>query len=77
VDLGGRRGVRVRGGRAARGCVARVTETVSAVPGVHRVDVNLEKQRAFVVADPSVPDSALTGAIRRAGSEFLGIVIDR
>jgi copper chaperone CopZ len=63
------------GGMVCQGCVARVQASLAAVPGVHRVDVSLDDQRAVVLADPTVRDTALTGAVRRAGSEFLGIVI--
>jgi copper chaperone CopZ len=63
------------GGMVCQGCVARVQASLAAVPGVHRVDVSLADQRAVVLADPAVRDTALTGAVRRAGSEFLGIVI--
>lgn len=63
------------GGMTCQGCVARVQASLAAVPGVHRVDVSLDDQRAVVLADRAVADTALTGAVRRAGSEFLGIVV--
>jgi copper chaperone CopZ len=65
------------GGMTCAGCVARVQHSLSQVAGVHRVDVNLDDQKAVVLAEPGVPDTALTGAVRRAGSEFLGIVVAR
>lgn len=65
------------GGMMCQGCVARVKQSLEKVPGVSRVDVSLDRQRAVVLADTAVRDSALTGAVRRAGSEFLGIVVGR
>jgi Cu+-exporting ATPase len=65
------------GGMTCQACVLRVSEKLSSVPGVHRVDVSLDQQRAVVLADRAVADTALTGAVRRAGSEFLGIVVKR
>lgn len=63
------------GGMVCEGCVARVQKQLEAVPGVHRVDISLADQRAVVLADPAVRDTALTGAVRRAGSEFVGLVL--
>lgn len=65
------------GGMTCQGCVARIEDHLALVPGVRRVDVSLDRQRAVVLADSAVADSALTGAVRRAGSEFLGIVVGR
>ena len=65
------------GGMTCQSCVARVRNQIASVPGVRRVDVSLADQRAQVLVDPSVPDTALTGAVRRAGSEYLGIVVHR
>jgi copper chaperone CopZ len=65
------------GGMTCQGCVARVQKQLEGVPGVHRVDIRLDQQRAVVLADPSVRDTALTGAVRRAGSEYLGLVVKR
>ena len=65
------------GGMTCQGCVARVQRQLASVPGVHRVDVSLSDQRARVLADPAVADTALTRAVRRAGSEYLGIVLNR
>src|SRR5262245_37262687 len=65
------------GGMVCQGCVARVEEKLKAVPGVHRVDVSLADQRAVVLCDTTVVDTALTGAVRRAGPEFLGLVSRR
>src|SRR5262245_37276090 len=65
------------GGMVCQGCVARVEEKLKAVPGVHRVDVSLADQRAVVLCDSTVADTALTGAVRRAGPEFVGLVSRR
>jgi copper chaperone CopZ len=62
------------GGMTCQGCVTRIQKQLEVVPGVHRVDVSLDQQRAQVLADSSVRDTALTGAVRRAGSEFLGMI---
>jgi copper chaperone len=50
------------------GCVKSVTRMLSAVPGVHKVDVSLAEARAKVTYDPkkaSVPD--MKRAVERAG----------
>jgi copper chaperone CopZ len=62
------------GGMTCASCVARVQHQLAAVPGVHSAKVSLDEQRALIVADAAVADTALTGAVRRAGPEFLGIV---
>jgi len=65
------------GGMTCQGCVARVQHQLACVPGVYRVDVSLADQRARILADAAVADTALTRAVRRAGSEYLGIVLHR
>lgn len=65
------------GGMTCQGCVARIQKQLEAVDGVHRVDVSLADQRALILADTMVRDTALTGAVRRAGPEFLGVILHR
>jgi len=43
---------------------------IAAVPGVRAVDVRLGEQRAYVVCDRAVEDSALVAAVGRAGAGF-------
>ena len=58
-------------------CVAKVHDHLAAVPGVRSVDVDLDSQRATISCDAGVADSALTGAVRRAGPDFVGLVVSR
>lgn len=62
------------GGMTCAGCAAKVESEVSAVPGVSRVAVRLGPRRAYVVCRPDVADSALVGAIHRAGPGFLAAI---
>jgi len=65
------------GGMTCQGCVTKIQGHLARVPGVKRAEVSLADQRARVLADASVADTALTGAVRRAGPEYLGIVLTR
>src|SRR5439155_5645785 len=65
------------GGMVCEGCVAKVRHELSAVPGVERVEVSLSRQRAEVLCGASVADSTLTAAVRRAGPEYLGLIVHR
>jgi copper chaperone CopZ len=62
------------GGMTCRGCSSAVRTRLAAVEGVSQVDVRLEPRRAYVVCDRSVPDTALTAAVQRAGPGFLAVV---
>ena len=48
-------------------CVHAVTEEVSAVGGVTRVDVDLESGRLTVVSDNEVPFDLVSAAVDEAG----------
>ena len=58
------------GGMTCSGCAARVKGELAAVPGVSAVEVRLQDERAVVVCDPAVADSALVSAVHRAGPGF-------
>lgn len=51
-------------------CVASVTEEVSEVAGVERVDVELESGRVVVKGD-SIDDAAIRAAVDEAGYEVV------
>lgn len=51
-------------------CVASVTEEVSEVAGVERVDVELESGRVVVQGD-SIDDAAVRAAVDEAGYEVV------
>jgi Cu+-exporting ATPase len=65
------------GGMVCPACVAKVEKQLSSVPGVRRVRVSLDEQRADVLCEATVSDSSLTRAVRRAGSDFVGLVVDQ
>jgi Cu+-exporting ATPase len=73
-QLAARAGARVVsldvGGMTCSGCAARVKGELAAVPGVSAVEVRLRDERAVVVCDPAVADSALVSAVHRAGPGF-------
>jgi copper chaperone CopZ len=62
------------GGMICQDCADKVQKSLASVDGVHRVHVSLDDRLATVVADPVVADTALTGAVRRAGAGYLGFV---
>jgi copper chaperone CopZ len=55
-------------------CVASVHDRLAELPGVSSADVRLQAGRAYVVCDRAVPDSALVGAVSRAGPSFVADV---
>lgn len=65
------------GGMQCSACVEKVHRELAKVPGVKRVDVDLTAQRAVVRTTRPVADSSLTAAVRRAGPEYLGLVLSR
>ncbi len=65
------------GGMTCAGCAAKVRGELSRVAGVSAVEVRLKQERAFVVCDPAVADTALVGAVHRAGPGFLAAVASR
>jgi copper ion binding protein len=54
-------------GMTCEHCVASVTEEVSELPGVRRVDVDLASGRLDVEADGSLSDADVRGAVEEAG----------
>ena len=65
------------GGMVCADCVAKVHDQLARVPGVRSVTVSLEDQRARIVCDPAVADTSLTRAVRRAGPDYIGLVVAR
>ncbi len=65
------------GGMVCEDCVRKVSTQLRAVPGVTAVHVELAQQRAQVTCATSVADTALTSAVRRAGHDYLGLVLTR
>ena len=62
------------GGMTCAGCAASIKSRLAALPGVSAAEVRLAEQRAYIVCARSVPDSALTAAVHRAGPGFLAAV---
>ncbi len=65
------------GGMTCAACVDTVQRSLGHVPGVRRVEVSLANRRAEVLCDATVADTALTAAVRRAGPQYLGLVLGR
>jgi copper chaperone CopZ len=65
------------GGMVCDDCVRKVSTQLRAVPGVTAVNVELAQQRAHITCATSVADTALTSAVRRAGHDYLGLVLTR
>src|SRR5687768_11796727 len=49
------------GGMTCSGCAAKVKGELAEIRGVSAVEVRYAQRRAYVVADPGVPDSSLVG----------------
>ena len=62
------------GGMTCSGCAAKIQTTLSGMDGVAKVEVRLSEHRAYVVCERGVADSALTGAVGRAGPGYLAAV---
>ncbi len=65
------------GGMTCSGCAAKVKGELITVAGVGTVEVRHQQHRAYVVCDPGVPDSALIGAVSRAGRGFTAVLAER
>jgi copper chaperone CopZ len=63
------------GGMTCGGCAARIHGELAATPGVSAVEVRWQQRRAYVVYGRNLPDSSLTGAVRRAGPGFLAAIV--
>ena len=64
------------GGMTCAGCVDKIQGELSRVPGVKRVEVSLGRRRAAVLCDGSIADTTLVAAVRRAGPQYLGLILD-
>ena len=62
------------GGMTCSGCAAKIQTTLAAIPGVSAAKVRLTQRRAYVVCGAGVADSALVGAVGRAGPGYLAAV---
>ena len=63
------------GGMTCSACAAKIQTELSAVSGVTTAEVRVKERRAYVVCDKTVADSALTTAVTRAGSGYLGAIV--
>jgi copper chaperone CopZ len=57
-------------GMTCSGCAARLQSELSSVAGVSTAQVRHGQERAYVVCAPGVADTALVGAVHRAGPGF-------
>lgn len=58
------------GGMTCAGCASRVRSELESVSGVTAVEVRLGAERAIVLCERGVADSALVAAVHRAGPGF-------
>jgi len=65
------------GGMTCEACVGKVGCELGGVPGVSDVDIQLDQRRAYVVCDKAVADSALVGAVGRAGPGYMAAVVQK
>lgn len=81
ADLAARSGERIVtlevAGMTCEGCVGAVQAELAGVEGVSTVEVRLAQERAYAVVAPDLPDSALTGAVSRAGPGFIARVVQK
>jgi len=63
------------GGMTCTACVEKIEGQLTRVEGVRSARVSLAERRARVDCDPDLPDSALVAAVRRAGPEYLGLIV--
>ncbi|GAA4521356.1 heavy-metal-associated domain-containing protein [Nonomuraea ferruginea] len=54
-------------------CVSSVKEEVGEVAGVTSVDVDLKSGRLTVVSDGPVNETEISGAVKEAGYELVGV----
>jgi Cu+-exporting ATPase len=62
-------------GMMCANCVQTITDALEATPGVVSSDVDLDAGRADVLCEKAVADSALTGAVARAGQDYSATVL--
>ena len=65
------------GGMTCAGCAAKIQGELASMAGVSEAQVRLGAERAYVVCDRALPDTALVGAVRRAGPGFVVSVLGR
>lgn len=63
------------GGMVCEACSLKVTNSLAAVPGMRKVDLDLKGNKVEVECDATVADTALTAAVRRAGPAYLGLIV--
>ena len=63
------------GGMVCQACVIKINDQLTRVPGVSKVEVSLERQSARVVCAKGLADTALTAAVRRAGPDYVGLIL--
>jgi len=64
-------------GMTCAGCAATLQSELSAVPGVSVAQVRHGQERAYVVCARDVADTALVGAVNRAGPGFAVTIAGR
>jgi len=64
------------GGMVCEACIVLVGRQLQAVPGVRTVSGDLASQTFQVTCEKGVADTSLTAAVRRAGSHYLGMVVE-
>lgn len=64
-------------GMKCESCEKGIAGELATVPGVAATEVRHTMERAYVVADRSVPDSALVSAIELAGEDFRARVVQK
>jgi len=65
------------GGMTCEGCAGTIRSQIASLEGVSTVDVRLEQDRAYVVCDRDLPDSALVATVEGAGPAFIARVVPR
>ncbi len=61
------------GGMMCDGCVRIVERTLSALPGVKKVDVSLKKKEAVLKVDEPIAEDIFKKALEDAGYRFEGL----
>lgn len=59
------------------GCAATVQAKLAELPGVASATVRYRERRAYVVCEPGVADTTLTGLVARAGPGFMAAVVTK
>ena len=63
------------GGMVCEACSLKVTRSLTAVPGMRSVALDLKGATVQLECDSTVADTALTAAVRRAGPGYLGLIV--